>query len=231
MAVRADVAVPSVIAFLFGAACGLVTGWLVGSGGQTEAGAPAAAAAPVEGGGGSGAPSAAQQEREMREALRMHEELLAASPDNARLVRTVAEYHAALGGHEKALAMYAQAEELIRRDGLPDEELVEVLFDRGLSLAELSRVREAIDSLEAAVELDPRSVKARLVQVFIYLRRVMPAPPPGFDRRDSVLRAEQLVNEVLAIDPSNADALGFKRTIDSVRASLPPPAAGSDATP
>ena len=76
MAVRADVAVPSVIAFLFGAASGLVVGWLVATGGQTTP-TPAPAGAPAGGAPPPSAPtSAAQQEAELREALRMHEELL-----------------------------------------------------------------------------------------------------------------------------------------------------------
>ena len=92
-----------------------------------------------------------------------------------------------------------------------------MLFAKGLTLAESDRYREALDALEEASALEPSNVSPRLVQVYVYMRRIMPAPPEGFDRLGAVRRAEELLDEVLTIDPGNAEASQLKQAIVSVR--------------
>lgn len=214
MAFRAEVAVPAGIAFLFGSALGLTVGWVIATGGQTEVSpAPSGRGAAQQ-----AAPQqAASQEVQLRESLAMHEELLAGDPENPRLLRTVGEYKAALGEHQKALEHYDAAEAILRADPSGASELPQLLFDRALSLAELDRYRESLDLLETAAELQPQDVTPRLIQVYIYMRRIMPAPPPGFDRREALAKAELLLAEILRIDPGNREALDLQGAIESVR--------------
>ena len=214
MALRAEVAVPSSIAFLFGSALGLVVGWVVATGGQTEV-----KSSPQAMSQGGGAQQAASQEVQLREALAMHEELLAGDPTNPRLLRTVGEYHAALGDHGVALQRYAEARRLIDADPSQSVELPELLFDQALSLAELDRYAEALALLEEATEVEPANTSPRLIQVYIYMRRIMPNPPPGFDRREALAKAEALLGEILELEPSHPEALELKQAIDSVRQS------------
>ena len=75
MSLRAEVAVPASIAFLFGSALGLTVGWLVASGGQTQPErGPSQAQAQAQ---PSSQQAAASEEVQLREALSMHQELLA----------------------------------------------------------------------------------------------------------------------------------------------------------
>lgn len=215
---RLDVALPSAFSFVFGAAVGLVVGWLAATGGQTDPHGGDGAQASAAGSGAPAAADAAAREVQLRETLAMHEQLLADQPDNARLQRTVGEYQAMLGEYEPALARYERAEELARGAG-DDEELAQVLVDRGLAEAELGRFEQSLAHLAEAADMRPEDVTPRLVQAYLYLTRIMPSPPPGFDRREAVTRAEELLDEVLSLEPGNADARRFKDLIESVRRS------------
>jgi tetratricopeptide (TPR) repeat protein len=227
---RADVAVPSGIAFLFGSALGLTAGWVIATGGQTEPdrGQSGRRAAPQQ-----AAPQqdAASQEMQLRESLAMHEELLAGDSENPRLLKTVGEYHAALGGHDKALEFYARAETALRADPAFASEVPQLLFDQALSLAELDRYRESLAMLEEASEMEPQNVSPLLIQVYIYMRRIMPAPPPGFDRREALARAEVLLADILRIEPGHGEALQLQQAIASVRSSRSAPEGGSAGAP
>lgn len=217
MAVRQDVALPAAVTFAIGLVAGFLVAHAVGRGRQVAPEARTAvpgAAAPAA------SPSGGGQAEQARELLTVHEGLLADNPDDPDLLRTVGNYRSLLGDQEGALEVYGRAEELTRGSEA-GEDRVALLVDMGVAHAELGDLPEALRLLEDAAALDATDVRSRLSQVYLYLTRVMPAPPPGFDRREAVHRAERLIDEVLAIDPHQSDALQFKQLIDSARASRP----------
>lgn len=219
---RLEVLLPTAVAFLFGIGTGVVIHHAVTTGRQAEPGSgpERARAAPATPAGGATAADEAAQVAEMERMLAVHEQLVEDNPDDPSLMRTVGNYRSLLGDQRGALAMYERAREL-QGAAAPVEERSQLLVDIAVSRAELGDTMEAIAMLEEAAALDPEDVRSRLSQAYLYLTRVMPSPPPGFDRREAVSRTESLLDEVLAIDPDNADALQFRQLIDSVRRTRP----------
>jgi tetratricopeptide (TPR) repeat protein len=214
MSLRPEVALPAAMTFVFGVAVGIVVSHAISH--PPVLPAPAAAAAAPAQPAGEPADTAGEQAR-LREMLATHEKLLADRPDDLTLLRTVGDYHAALGHHDEAMEHFLHAEDIARRDALPPATLAAILTEKGIVSAESGDVASALRTLEEASRLDEKDARSRVVQVYVYLTRVMPSPPEGFDRRQAVERAEALIAEALAIEPTNADALQFKALIDSVR--------------
>jgi tetratricopeptide (TPR) repeat protein len=216
-ALRLEVALPAAVAFMVGAATGLTIGWVAGKGGQVAPAAqPTTATAPSE------PAAAADEQAQLRQMLAVHEKLLADDPESPTLLRTVGTYHSALGEHDEALGYLEKAEENAQRAALEPAERAAILTDLGIVHAERGDVAQALEKLRAASSLDPGDARSRLAQVYVYLTRVMPNPPPGTDRKQAVATAEALLAEALAIEPTNADALQFKALLDSVRKSRAP---------
>ena len=213
MPVRLEVALPATVTFVFGLAAGLVIGHVVTKDGEPAQGPPPVAAVSPE---QVQAPAGGPSEAEARRTLDVHLQLLEGKPDDVHLLRTVGNYHAMLGELDQAMARYRRAEELARA-GADQAELPQLLVDRAVVHAEQGDLPQALEVLQEAAALDPEDTRSRMSAAYLYLVRVMPAPPPGFDRRTAVQKAEILLDEVLALEPDNADARRFKDLIVSVR--------------
>ncbi len=229
---RLHVALPAIVTFVFGAAFGLIAGRMAfgPKPGQAHGAGQAAPARAGEAARPAPAVDPAAEEADLRRTLEAHEKLLVASPDDVRLLRSVGNYRALLGKHEDALAAYRRAREVASAAG-DTPQVVQVLVDEGVSLAEAGDLGEAFALLREAATLDPKDTRSRLTQVAIYILRVMPQPPPGFDRKEAVATAERLLAEVEAIEPANPHAAEFRGIIDSVRASMGRPREGAAAAP
>jgi len=214
MAVRLEVALPACVAFLFGVVTGLTVSHVVAKRNAPDPHPNVAPAAQPD-----AAPQAAAEEAQLRQMLGVHEKLLAEKPDDASLLRMVGNYHVALQQHSQALELLSRAEAAARAQGLPPDQLAAILVDQGVALADSGELEPSLRTLEQAATLDPADVRSRLAQAYLYLTRIMPNPPPGFDRREAAARADALIDDVLAIDPANADALQFRQLMDSVRRS------------
>ena len=224
---RLQAALPAILTFIFGVAFGLIAGRMLWT---KPAAAPPSAAAPMMGGGaGEGMqqqqePDPAQAEAETRRMLALHEQQLAKSPDDVGLTRIVANYHADLGEADEALALYARARELAEKAG-DEAQVTDIMIDEGIELVEKGDIKGGLERMAQAATRDPKDVRGRLTRVVVYMQRVMPAPPPGFDRKEALASAETLIAEVLAIDPQNEFAIQFQQTIDGVRGSMKRPGA------
>lgn len=233
---RVNAALPAVLTFVFGLAFGLVAGRILWGDATRSAETARAGAAPAAMGGsamgeGSGQPPARDEgpsPEKLRALLAQHEALLAKTPDDVGLLRTVGQYHAMLDEQEKALERYGRARELAEKAGDAGQ-AQQILIDEGIALSEAKDVKGAFAKLREAAARDPKDVRSRLTQVAIYLMRVMPAPPEGFDRKAAVADAETLLDEVQAIDPQNPTALEFRGYIDSVRQMMGRPRADAPA--
>jgi hypothetical protein len=212
---RLKAALPAVLTFAFGLSFGLVVGHSLWAGRQkvpvampeeTDEEAPAQADAGQEG------PSP----EEVRKLLASHAELLKASPDDIRLLRSVGNYHAMLNEQDEALAKYAHAEEVARASG-DKEALAQILTDQAVSLAEKGDIIACFAKIDAAREADPKDVRSRLTGAAILMVRVMPSPPPGWERKQVVARAENLLDEIDVLEPQNPYAREFREHINSVR--------------
>ena len=172
-----------------------------------------AAAAPQEQGAGDDNPD------EYRKRLALHEALLEKSPEDVRLLQTVGNYHGLLGDNAKAMEVYAKAETSSRKEATTDN-LIEVLTDQAVSLTELGDLPGALAKLKEAEGIAPKDTRSRLTHAVVLMTRVMPNPPPGFDRKSAVLEAEELLKAVLVIEPSEPHALELLGMIGSIRSSM-----------
>lgn len=227
---RLQVALPAVVTFVFGLAFGLVAGRILwvgqpAAGGMAQAqGAPPPRQQQQESAGGA-------EEAQIRAMLAAHEGLLKEKPEDLGLLRTVGNYHAILNENDQALEYYAKAMDLAVKAG-DDAQVTDILIDEGVSLVEKGDIAAGLRKLEEASAREPKNVRARLTRVAVYLERVMPQPPPGFDRKEALVSAESVLDEVDAIEPGNEFAVQFRATIDGVRQMMGrprDPAAGAPA--
>jgi tetratricopeptide (TPR) repeat protein len=233
VALRTEVVLPSLFACLFGVAAGLVIGFQVGKGGQVEADEARSRRGPAPAGArgeeqGAAPDDAARREMQLREAIASHEEALTEDPDNIQLLWTVAGFHVSLGQPEEALTYYARADAVMASGSVEvtDAERENALVDEALAHAGVGEMRGALHRLEEAVVMNPSGTRSRMAQIWLYVMRIMPNPPPGFDRKEAAARAEELIIEVLEIQPGHPQATQFQQLIDSVRSSTlskPPP--------
>lgn len=226
---RMQIVLPAILMFVFGVGAGLVAGYVAWAGRQVEpSGEPppqqAAAAQGQQGESGEDNPE------ELRRRLALHEALLEKSPDDARLLRTVGNYHGLLGDNTKAMDVYGRAEKLAREKA-DAESLVAVLTDQAVSLTEMGDLSAAFGKLSEAETAAPKDTRSRLTHAVILMTRVMPNPPPGFDRKSAVLEAEQLLKDVLSIEPSEPNALELLAMIGSIRSSMGRPAPAGSGEP
>jgi hypothetical protein len=215
VAVRLEVALPVSIAFIFGCAVGLVIGHVLGKGGQVRPQQAAATeAAPQE------APDdEAHSEARLLQMLDVHEKLLTEKPDDVGLLTTVGNYRAAVGRLDEAEQAFAKAETLARQGQGSPRELAQVLSGQAMVLAERGDPMAAVAKCDEAASLDVADVQSRALQVYIYMTRIMPSAPPGLDRKETVRKVKSRIEEILALDPQNADALQFKELIEGVERS------------
>ena len=216
---RLQVALPAIITFVFGVAFGLVAGKMLFTR-PAEAPGLQAQAMPMGAGpqaaGQQAEPTAAEVEAESRRMLDLHAQQLAKAPDDVGLNRMVANYHVDLGESDEALVLYARARELAEKAG-DAAQVTDIMIDEGIALVEKGDVAGGLKGMEEATARDPKDIRGRLTRTVVYLQRVMPSPPPGFDRRQALTSAEELIAEVLQVDPQNEYALQFRSTIESVR--------------
>jgi hypothetical protein len=216
---RLQVALPAVLTFVFGVAFGIVAGRMLFT---RPAQAPGMQAQAMPMGAGPQAeaqqaePTPAEVEAESRRMLDLHAQQLAKAPDDVGLNRMVANYHVDLGESDEALALYGRARELAEKAG-DAAQVTDIMIDEGIALVEKGDIAGGLKRMEDAAARDPKDIRGRLTRTVVYLQRVMPSPPPGFDRRQALASAEGLIAEVLAIDPQNEYALQFRSTIESVR--------------
>lgn len=214
---RLQVALPAILTFIFGLGAGIVVGYVAWSGKQVtpslEPPPMQEAAAAPQGQGGEDNPE------EYRKRLALHEALLEKNPEDIRLLRTVGNYHGLLGDNARAMEVYAKAETVARKETTTDN-LVEVLTDQAVSLTELDDLPGALAKLKEAEGVAPKDTRSRLTHAVILMTRVMPNPPPGFDRKSAVLEAEQLLKDVLAIEPAEPNAVELLGMIASIRSSM-----------
>jgi Flp pilus assembly protein TadD len=76
------------------------------------------------------------------------EKMVAANPRNVDLLVQLANDHAQVGGHQKALVYYEQAVALKPQDP-------EIMADMGVSLRKIKRTDEALANFRKALEIDP----------------------------------------------------------------------------
>ena len=220
-------ALPAILMFVFGLCAGVLVGYATWGGAQVEPAAaqmaPARAGESAQAQGGqdrrAAAPPPDEDPAVLRKRLEVHEGLLAESPEDVRLLRTVGNYHGMLGQQDEALAAYAKAEALARQKG-ETTQLVEILTDQAVALTEKEDFTAAFAKLDEAGKAAPSDTRSRLTAAVILMTRVMsaPTPPPGFDRKESVLRAEALLREVLVIQPNEPNAVEMLGYIESIRA-------------
>ena len=247
---RLQVVLPAVVMFVFGVGVGFVVSWAATQAKQVEPSVDGAMAqggapmgegpGPMGGGGAMGGGSDHEGEQApqspdedpavMRQRLALHEQLLAKNPEDVRLLRTVGNYQGLLGDNDAALATYAKAEKLARDKG-ESTQLVEILCDEGVSLAEKRDLVGAFAKLDEARRLSPSDTRSRLTAAVILMTRVMPSPPPGFDRKEAVVKAEALLGEVLAIEPNEPNATQMLGLINQIREGMARKAAAEGSTP
>lgn len=228
---RLQVALPAIVTFIFGLAFGLVAGkilWVAAPGPGSGGAQPDLRTGSA---GNMGAPPPQQQaqgpdDAQMRQMLAAHEGLLEKDPANLSLVRTVGNYHAILGQNEQALTLYARAMELAEKEGNASE-VTDIMIDQGVALVEQGDVAGGLKRLEEASARDDKDVRSRLTRAAVYLERVMPAPPPGFDRKQALTSAESVLDEVEAIEPDNEFAVQFRSAINGVRTMMGRPREGA----
>jgi hypothetical protein len=219
---RLQVALPAVLTFVFGLAFGLVAGrilWVTPADSR-HAGVPRSGEAEGMAGDGGGMTSGEAQDmgdgspdpRQMRAMLDAHLKLLKDKPDDLNLTRTVGNYHAMLGENDEALVLYARARE-IAETTKDEAQITDIMIDEGIALVDKNDVAGGLRRLEEASARDPKDVRSRLTRVAVYMQRVMPQPPPGFDRKIAINEAERLLDEVQAIDPANPFGSQFRATI------------------
>ncbi|MEM7243815.1 MAG: hypothetical protein AAF533_00650 [Acidobacteriota bacterium] len=222
MATRLEVALPAAVAFVFGTACGGIAGWLAATGGQLQP--DLSRPLPLAGSSSAPPPAAtsaedAERERQLRENLDRHLELVESDPGNVKLWRSIAEFQLGLNLLEDARASYEKAVTLAEGEG-DDEELGKILMGQALLLSEAGENVEALDLLDRSSALMPESIRPRLMAAFVCMTQLMPNPPPGYDRKDAVERAEKNLAEVLLLSPGHPEALRMQGMIDNVRRSL-----------
>lgn len=222
---RLAVALPAILTFAFGLGAGVVIGYVAWEGGQAapSAASAASAAAPGAAGGGearrAAAPPADEDPEILRKRLEIHEQLLDASPEDVRLLRTVGNYRAMLDRQDEALEVYGRAEALARRKG-ETTQLVEILTDQAVALTEKEDFTAAFAKLDEAGKAAPADTRSRLTAAVILMTRVMPSPSPIIDRKEAVARAESLLREVLVIQPNEPNAVEMLGMIEAIRAQM-----------
>lgn len=221
MNARLHVALPAALTFVFGVGFGLVVSRVAWSGRQAvpRADGMPSAATPTTGGASPHDGDGLDDPQILRKSLAQHEALLVASPEDIGLLRAVGNYRSMLGENDEALEIYARAEALARTKG-DITQLVNILTDAGVALAEKGQYAEGLAKLDQAKATEPQDTRSRLTAALILLTRIMPAPPPGWDRKQAGERAEALLREVLVIEPGESNATEMLGMIASIRGSM-----------
>jgi tetratricopeptide (TPR) repeat protein len=224
---RLEVALPAIMTFLFGLGAGVVIGYVAWEGNQEEPAATATSSPsspPPQAADGSesrrAAPRSPDDDPEvLRKRLEIHQQLLAANPEDVRLLRTVGNYHGMLGQQDEALEAYSKAEALARQKG-ETTQLVEILTDQAVAMTEKEDFLAAFAKLAEARKAAPTDTRSRLTEAVILMSRVMPSQAPIIDRKEAVARAEALLREVLVIQPGEPNAVEMLSMIEAIRAQM-----------
>jgi len=171
----------------------------------------------------------AMKRHDYQEAVRLHQKILEAEPDNTLALYHLGYAYGQTGDHDREVFFYERAAVLGYTEG-------NIFFNLGMAYGELNRIDEAIESFKKALTLDPDSADSHFGLGLAYQRSVADRPAEQeflkaieldpshvearlylsmlYADRGEMQKAASQLREILKIDPSNMGARDFLERIE-----------------